>query len=286
MGKVRIVTDTNAFISQQILAAHPIEIIPHRIKIGSSVYEEDSEFSADQMFQKLNTAQAMSGDVLPEVLGADINTVLDAYQTPGSEAEHIISIHMSSRLSPMYNVARRAAEMLKGRYNIRVIDSQSASFGLGQLVEKASIAAAKGASIHDIARIVNGTVPHLYVAMFSESLNYLEHSAQLSASQSVLGTMLGIKAMLMMEEGKLATLEKVQTRDEVVDKLFEFVAEFAKVQSLGVLQHNYEKPQTALIERLREAMPKTPVYGLTYPPSLAAYLGPNMIGVIVYEESY
>jgi DegV family protein with EDD domain len=284
MGQVRIVTDSNAYLSADFLSTYPVEVIPHRLKIGSAIYEEGSDFSAEMLFQKLNTAQASGASPAPEVLAADINTILGTYQTPGSEAENIVSIHMSSELSPMVATARRAADMLRGRYSIRVIDSQSTSFGLGQLVEKAARAAAKGASLNDIARIVN--VPHLYVALFSESLNYLERSAQLGASQSVLGTMLGIKAMLMIEEGRLTTLEKVQTREEVVEKLFEFVMEFARVNEVGILQHNYEKPRTALIERLHESLPRTPVHEVSYPPSLAAYLGPNVLGVIVHEGTF
>ena len=286
MGKVRIVTDTNAYLAPGFVTQYPVEIIPHRIRIGSSVLEEGSDFSADAMFQRLAAAQASGASPMPEVLAADINTILDTYQIPGNEAEHIVSIHMSSKLSPMVSMARRAAEMLRGRYTIRVIDSQSTSFGLGQLVERAAIAASHGTSVHDIARIVNGSVPHLYVAFFSESLNYLERSAQLSASQSVLGTMLGIKAMLMMEDGALSTLEKVQTREEVVEKLFEYVMEFARVREVGVLHHNYEKARTSLMERLHDSMPRVPVREVSYPPSLAAYLGPNILGVVVHEATF
>src|SRR4029079_1483983 len=136
------------------------------------------------------------------------------------------------------------AEMLKGRYTIRVIDSLSTSDGLGILVKMAAEAAEQGASVHEIARIANGAVPHLYMAVFAESLNFLERSARLGPSQSLLGTMLGIKAMLMMEDGRLVPLEKVQTRDEVVDKLYEFVIEFARIEKVGVMQHGYEPSQS------------------------------------------
>jgi DegV family protein with EDD domain len=153
-------------------------------------------------------------------------------------------------------------------------------------VEQAAAAAEKGASISEIARITNGSVPHLYVALFAESLNYLERSARLGPSQSVLGTMLGIKAMLMMEDGKLSPLEKVQTRDEVVEKLHEFVIEFANVEKVGIMSHAYDQTQEALTARLRETLPHVPVERVAFPASLAAYLGPNMVGVVVYEGAY
>ena len=286
MGKVRIVTDSNAFLSPELLAKYPIEVIPHRIKVGSSLYEENSEFTAEKLFAKLQEAQAAGINRLPDVHAADINTILDCYRRLGRQSEQIVSIHMSSELSPMWQQARRAAEMLKGRYTIRVIDSLSTSYGLGLLVEQAAMAAEQGAPIGEIARITNGSVPHLYVALFSESLNFLERSARLGPSQSVLGTMLGIKAMLMMEDGRLVPLEKVQTREEVVDKLTEFVVEFANVERVGIMQHAYAQPQAALIARLTDTLPHVKVEKLTLPSSLAAYSGPNMIGVVVYEGAF
>lgn len=286
MGKVQIVTDSNAFLAQDALVNHNVDVIPHRIKIGSSFFEEAAGFTAEKFFLQLQEAQDSGVSNLPDVHAADVNTILDCYRQLGQQSEQIVSIHMSSELSPMWMQARKAAEMLKGRYSIRVIDSLSTSYGLGLLVEQAAEAAEKGASVNEIARIANGAVPHLYVAIFSESLNFLERSAHLGPSQSLLGTMLGIKAMLMMEEGQLVPLEKVQTRDEVIEKLYDFVTEFAHVQRVGIMQHAYEHQQDALVERLAEVLPDVSVQRLTLPPSLAAYVGPNMIGVVVYEGTF
>lgn len=283
MGKVRIVTDSNAFLLPEIKDKYAIEVIPHRIKIGGAIYEEDGDFTANELFKKLSEAQSAGLNRLPEVVAADVNMILDTYTGLKNGGEEIISIHTSSQLSPMWQQARRAADMLKGRYTIRVFDSLSTSYGLGILVEKAARAAENGANIHEVARIVNGAIPHLYVALFAESLHYLERSAQLSPSQSVLGSILGIKALLMMEEGKLMPLEKVQTHDEVVEKLHEFVIEFASVERIGIVHHNYVQPAEQLIDRLQETLPQVTVSRLDYPPSLGVHVGPNMIGVVVYE---
>ncbi len=286
METVRIVTDSNAFLSPEVLEKYPIDVIPHRIKVGGVMVEETPDFSADKLFTRFQDAQINGERGQPLIQAADINTILDVYQQPGKEAEQIVSIHMSSHLSPMWQQARRAAEMLKGRYTIRVIDSLSTSFGMGLLVEEAAKAALAGESVNEIARIVNGAVPHLYVTAFSESLSYLERSAGLNPSQSLLGTMLGIKPMLMMEEGRLIPLEKVQTHEEVVEKLVEFVAEFATIESLGIMQHAYQEPYDMLLERLGDVLPGITINEVAYVPSLATYLGPKMIGVMVYEGSY
>ncbi len=283
MDKVRIVTDSNVFLPPEVIERHKIKILPHRIKTQGQVTEEKADFDADDLFARLPTLGVLPHEQLPDVLSTDVNKIIECYQQAAREAEQIVSLHVSSQLSPMWQTARRAAELLKGRYTIRVIDTMTASYGLGLLVELAAEAASQGASSHEIARLVNGAVPHLYLSVFSESLNYLERSAHLGGSQSILGTLLGIKAMLMMEEGRFQPLEKVQTREEVVDKLYEFVAEFAHVERVGVMQHQYAEASEALVGRLRELLPNAVIQQVAYPPSLAVHLGPNILGVVVYE---
>ncbi len=283
MSTVRIVTDSNAWIPPDVQENYPIEVIPHLIKIGSRRFPEGPDFTADIMFDRLRQASLEGRPSMPELRAPDLNQIIDVYQRLGRETEEIIAIHMSSHLSPMWAQSRRAAEAVMGRYRIRVVDSLSTSMGLGILVKLAVEAAAEGADIHQVARLVNGTIPHLYVTFFAESLAYLERSANLGAAQSVLGTMLGIKAMLTMEEGRLIPLEKAQTREEVVEKLYEFIAEFAQIEQVGVASHNYDLHKEMLLQRLAESMPDLPTHDLPYTPSLAAHLGPNAMGVIVYE---
>ncbi len=283
MGKVRIITDSNAALSAEVLETYSIEVIPHVLRVGRERYEEDGDFSVDRFFQALRENQVGGRSPLPELEAPNINRILDCYQKVGKQADQVIAIHMSSQLSPMWSQSRKAAEMMMGRYGIRVIDSMTTSMGLSILVEMAAKAAFDGADLVEISRLINGTIPHLYVTFFSETLHYLERSAKLGSAQSVLGTMLGIKAMITMEDGKLIPLEKVQNREEVVEKLYNFTAEFSSLEEVGVIQHRYEQAQDDFVQRMREGLTNVPMRVLRYTPSLAVHLGPNVMGVIVYE---
>lgn len=288
MSKVRVVTDSSAWLPPEVLEKYDIHIIPHRIRVGKNVFLESDEFTSTDLFELLDHSDPTNTKNLPSIGNIELNDMLDYYQSIGSETDSIVSIHMSRELSPMCSDARRAAEILKGRQTIRVIDSMSTSFGLGMLVSKAAQYAEEGADVNEIARIINGAVPHLYFTGFAESLNYLERSDQIGASQNLLGTLLGIKAMLILEEGELQPLEKVQTHEEVVEKLFEFVIEFAVVEEVGILEHEYSEAADILIQRIAEdaRLADVVVHRITYPPSLATYMGPNMLGVLVYEGEF
>ena len=288
MPNVQIVTDSGIFLPEAVREELEITVIPQTVRIGKQTQTEPVEFAGnfavDELFQMQQQAQAMGMPHEADVHAADVNQILDVYQRLGRRSHEIVSIHSSSHLSPTWQQARNAAEMLRGRYTIRVVDSLSTSLGLGILVTRAARAAADGADINEIARIINGTIPHLYLTTFTESLSFLERSTPIGASQSILGTMLGLKAMIVMEQGRLVPLEKVQTREEVVDKLYEFVAEFATAEQVGIVQHGYAAQQDELVTRIEESMPDVQVWRLPYAPSLAAYLGPNTIGVVVYES--
>ena len=283
MSKVRIVTDSDASIPAHILEKYSIEVIPHLLRVGRERYEDVDDFSADRLFQLVRENESGGRRLLPRVEAPDLNRIVDVYQRLGQDAEEIVAIHMSSKLSPMWSESRKAADMIMGRYRIRVMDSQTTAMGLGMLAELAAKAAEEGADLYEVARIVNGAIPHIYVTFFAETLYYLERSARLGAAQSVLGTMLGIKAMVTMEEGQLIPLEKVQTREDVAEKLYDYIAEFAQNQRIGLVQHRYEQTQEQLLGRLVEGLPNIPTNVWRYPPSLAAHLGPNAMGVIVYE---
>lgn len=283
MSKVRIITDSDASIPSEVLEKYSIEVIPHTLRIGRERYEDAEDFNADRLFQLIRESESGGRRLLPEVEAPAIGRIMDVYQRLGQDAEEIVAIHMSSALSPMWGQSRKAAEMMMGRFRIRVMDSQTTAMGLGMLAELAARAADEGADLYEVARTVNGAIPHIYVTFFAETLYYLERSARLGAAQSVLGTMLGIKAMITMEEGQLIPLEKVQTREDVAEKLYNYTAEFSQNERIGLVQHRYEQTQKQLLERMEEGLPDIPAKAWRYPPSLAAHLGPNVMGVIVYE---
>jgi DegV family protein with EDD domain len=181
--------------------------------------------------------------------------------------------------------ARAASQQFLGRCNIQVIDSQTISFGLGLLVQAGIEAAARDEEFDDIIRVVRGMIPRLYTVFFLDDMVYLERNKLVSRSQAVLGNMLGVIPFLTMEEGKIVPMEKVRSRSRALEKLVEFVSEFSTVDSLALLQGRAEPTEeTALIaERLQAIHPHTPIILGSYSPSLATFIGPDSLGVVVLE---
>src|SRR5260221_1249302 len=92
-------------------------------------------------------------------------------------------------------------------------------------------------------------ISRIYAIFFVDSLDYLQHGGLVSESQAIIGGMLGIKPFLAIEEGELITMVKVRTRPQAVDKLVEFVTEFATVDHLVILQNTpFVTEQTRMLQ--------------------------------------
>ena len=121
----------------------------------------------------------------------------------------------------------------------------------------------------------------------SERLDYLERGGRLGSAQALLGTMLHIKPMLLMEDGEIVPVEKVRTRELALEKLADFVAEFAAIQQVVILRSPLVGEDSPQVNELREhlslALPNQAVPVVEYDPILACHLGPEALGVVVYE---
>ncbi|HIC89216.1 MAG TPA: DegV family protein, partial [Anaerolineae bacterium] len=253
-------------------------VVPLDIHLGGQVYREGVDLTPERYFHELEQAQGF-----PTVSAPPPETFTALYARLGRDGGDILSIHSSQRLNGAFQTARMAANALLGRYRIAVVDSQCASLGLGYLVEAAARAAAKGMEVDEIIRLVRGMILHVYVVFFVEALDYLERDKRIGRSQALLGAMLGIKPFLTLEDGDLIPLEKVRSREETVDKLFDFIAEFAHLERMTVMQHGFVEETRMLLERLELAYPDRQFPVRAYNPSLAVHLGPSAMGVVVYE---
>jgi DegV family protein with EDD domain len=134
-------------------------------------------------------------------------------------------------------------------------------------------------------REARGMIGRVYSVFFVETLDYLRHNGLLSEAQSILGAMLNIKPFLTIEEGELIPMEKVRTQTQAIDKLVEFATEFAVIERLVIVQSTpYPTDQTRqLQDRLAAEFPNRTFPVMMYGPSLAAMIGPDGLGIVVYE---
>ncbi|MBI3241720.1 MAG: DegV family protein [Chloroflexi bacterium] len=281
MPRVRIVTDSTAhFEDPDFPRQHNVSIVPLTIHFGKDSFRDGVNINTESFFNLVETT-----GLLPTVASPTQEQFAAVYEEITRTSDSIVSIHLSSKLGRAWRNASAASEPLLGRCNIQVIDSLSTSMGLGWLVEAAARAAEAGESADEIVRIVRGLTSRLYIVFFVETPTFLANSKRFGKAQAALSPMLGIKPFLAIEDGDIVAMEKVRSRQQAVEKLVEFVAEFSALENLAILQHapGVSDESRLLLNQLAIDFPGRKFPVVTYGPSLATYIGPEAMGVIVFE---
>jgi DegV family protein with EDD domain len=281
MPRVHVVTDSTAHFTDPTLPQRlDVTIVPQTILFGRQSYREGIDITTEEFFRRLPHYAT-----LPTLQPPSVDVFRDLYAEKIKQNKQLLSIHSSSKMSNTVAMARQAADEFLGGNKIVVIDSLTTSIGLGLLVEAAAKAAERGDPLDEIVRIVRGMITHMYAVFFVESLEYLERNGRLSKSQAVLGTMLGIKPFLTIEDGEIIPMEKVRTREKAIDKLVEFVSEFSTIERVAIMQSGQQPTEDTrlLLERLEQTFPGQYFPVMTYGPGLACQIGPDSLGIFIFE---
>ncbi len=278
MTQVKVITDSSADLAPESAAALGITVLPINIHFGNKTYRDGLDINAEEFFDRLTR-----NTVFPTTTPPASSLFEDTFAELMKQTDQIVAIHVSSKLSQTWARAQRAASPLLGRAKIHVIDSQLVSVGLGMLVTAAAQAAESGANVDEVVRLVRGMIPRIYIAFFSDTLEYLERGGRIRKAQAILGGMLNIKPLLILEDGDIVALEKVRTRAKAVEKLVEFIIEFTHIERMVILHSTTSDDVNLLIEQLNLALPNLDMRVELYGPSLGTHLGPGALGVVVYE---
>ena len=282
MGReaVAVVTDSMAYLEAASEPELDVTVVPFNIHIGERTFLDGIDISRDEFFRQMERPGSETSITPPTVEQFE-----KAYAQVYGRTDQILSIHVSRKISPTLANAQRASDVLLGRCQIVALDSLTTSVALGILASSAARRARQGANLDEVVRLIRGMIPHLYIVSYTSDLNYLERSQHLTKSQAVLGSILGAKPILFLEDGRIMALEKVRTHERAVDKLFEFMAEFSDVSQAAIIQrHTTSTAETRmLLARLQSLFPAVRFPIVQYDPMLATHMGPSAIGVVVHE---
>jgi len=280
MNAVRIVTDSAAEWSEEEALRLSVRVLPLRYSVGSKIYRENVDISSDRLLELIGQGNT-SVTVLPPAT-EDIVALIEEIARAGDVA---LIVHVAKGLVPLSQPIQTVAQDFLGRARIEVIDSLAVSLGLQCIVREAARAAAGGASLAEITQLVRGMISRVYTVFYTEDFEYLEKSADIQPAQAILAGILRVRPLVALEEGRPLPLEKVTPRSTPVDKLAEFVSEFASVDEVAVLVGK-EEPELdlqALRDRISQEFPHLDVGIRQYGPLVASSVGPRATGVFVRE---
>jgi DegV family protein with EDD domain len=282
MSKIYVVSDSGArFSNPRLLQQYPVSILPYKLDIGNKFYREEIDLTAEEAMRLIK-----SQNKPPKLVAPSEEEYAELYSNLSRVYDVIISVHTSRELTESWYNARRAAQRLGGSCEIAVIDSRTICAGQGMLVRVAGQAALDQLDGEEAIQKVRDAVDRVFSTYYVESLEFLHHNNIMTEARAILGTMLHIKPVLSIEDGKLMVTEKVRTRSQAIDRLVEFLTEFDELDDAMIVQNRTHITEQArqLQDRLSMEFPGRHFPYTMYGIALAVILGGNATGVVVLES--
>ena len=271
---VKIVTDSTADLPPQLAKELGITVVPVYVRFGDKVYRDRVDINEDEFYQRL-----LHDPIHPSTTQPSPQDFVDVYNNLAQEADGIISVHVSSKLSGNYNSALRGKELVEKECPIEVIDSQVVTMGLGQLAIIANTIAESGKSLQQVAEGVKQMIPSIHVLGLLDTLKYLALGGRIGKVQALLGSILSVKPILTIKDGELLPAGRVRNRTMGIDRLFGFVKNAVDIQDVAVVYNTTPDEAQALVGRIGSIFPKERIRLARLGPALGVHAGPGILFV-------
>ena len=138
--KTAVVTDSTAYIPENIRNQFHIHMVPLQVVIGSEAYREEIDITADKFYDVVKKE-----DKLPTTSQPPIGLFVEKYEELAKEYDAVVSIHLSSGISGTYQGSISAGEMVEG-LDVYSFDSEISCYVQGfYALEAAKMARGKRA---------------------------------------------------------------------------------------------------------------------------------------------
>jgi DegV family protein with EDD domain len=278
MPKVAIVTDSTAYIPNELRQQLNISVVPLILIWGDDAFEDGVNMLPDEFYRRMANSK-----VIPSTSQATIPSMKMAFESLLERGFNVLGIFLSSKFSGTVQSAMQARAMIPGgQERIAIVDSFFTTMALGWPVLTAARAAEAGENLVACQQLAEKAREHTGVMFVVETLEYLHRGGRIGGAQAMLGTILNVKPLLEMRDGKIEAVEKIRTKRNALNRMLDLVE--GKISGgtpvrLAAVHANAESEALALLATARQRF--NPVESLLSPlsPVIGTHAGPGTVAL-------
>lgn len=219
MSKIKIITDSTSDLPKGLAEKYDIEVLPLTIYFDENEYRDWIDITPKVFYEMMRNSEK-----LPTTSQVNPNSFKEKYELYLKEYDYIISLHLSSLASGTYNSAVIARDMID-KDRIKVIDTRNFTYGFGQMVIEAAKMAKDGRSVDEIIDRIEYLIKNVKTLFVVDTLEYLKKGGRLSATKATIGTLLNLKPVLTVDDGKIVAIDKARGMKKALKRIVEIMKE-------------------------------------------------------------
>lgn len=278
---IAIVTDTTCDLPPELVQQYQVEVVPLYVHFGERVFRPGVDLSNAGFLERLKSSSAF-----PTTEPPSVSDFVAVYERLLGQHSHIISIHLSGRLSQTYDNALAARAML-GASNIYVVDSRTVSGGVGLIVWAAARQARQGRPVEAILDYMEAMRAQHRFYLVVDTIEYMHKGGRIGGAKAWVGMLLGLKPILTLYDGQVEPVRTVPSRSQALARLRSMVTSNligCTGVHMAIFHVAADEEARQLADELAEAIQPAHLLFCEAGPVIATHSGPGALAVAFYSE--
>ena len=278
MNKVVIIVDSTCDLPKEVIEQNEIVIVPLTVNFPDVSFYDGVDITTPELYKMV----AERGE-LPKTAAITLGEIYNVFEKYINLGYDIVYTGISSFMSKSHeNAVMMSKEFEEGR--IEVVDSLNLSTGIGLVVMKACKWRNEGKNAHEIAELMRETIPYVRSQFIVDTMEYLHKGGRCSSVAKLFGTILKIKPLIVVREGKMSVGGKPRGKIEAcLDKLVEMVVEDKDnidLETVFVTHSETDSSCEYLTGKVQEVLPEANILNSRAGCIISTHCGPGTIGVL------
>lgn len=278
MNNVAVVTDSTAYLPQTCIDQYHIHVTPLSVIWGGEIYRDGVDIQPAQFYERLPRAK-----VMPTTSQSTPAAMLETFQSLLDRGYDVLGVFISSKISGTIQSAIQARAMLNGNaQRIAIVDSLSTTMAMGWPVLTAARAAQAGENLAECQKIAEQACKNSGVLFVVETLEFLRRGGRIGGAQAFLGTVLNIKPVLEMRDGRIEAVEKIRTKQKAIRHVVDLVTDRLSSRTpvrLAVTHANAEADASLMLNTAQSAMDPVETMLCPLSPVIGTHAGPGTVAL-------
>lgn len=283
---IKILADSACDLTEEYYEKYNIKMVPLTVHLDDNEYKDGIDITPKKVYDSMrNGSHTKTSQVTPQAFKSIFTSFAETNQP-------LVYFAFSSELSGTYQTAKMIEQETKEKYPdapIHVIDTKCASIGYGLVILRAAQLAKEGASIEEIIDVGTYHAKHMEHIFTVDDLEYLYRGGRVSKTAAFVGSLLRIKPLLHVEDGKLIPIEKIRGSKRVLNRMIEVMEERGDDfdnQVIGISHGDDLETANALATMIREKFAVKEIIIEMVGSVIGAHSGPGTIALFFLNTSY
>jgi DegV family protein with EDD domain len=278
MSNIAVVTDSTTYMPPELVRKHNISVAPQVLIWGDQTYKDGVDIESREFFTRLKTAK-----VMPSTSQVAVISFQEIFQGLVEKGFEVLALLVSAKLSGTVQSAMQARDLMgTSRNKVHVVDSQSVAMALGFQTLAVARAIESGANLKEAIALAEKSQEYTGVFFAVDTLEFLHRGGRIGGAQRFVGTMLNMKPILAIQDGRVEGIERIRTKNKAHDRVLELTIEKVAGRTpvrLATLHANAAEDARALLTRAEQALNPIESLFTEVSPTVGTHAGPGTIGL-------